>query len=384
MANIEDIQEEVLNELFGTTNFASTLRGLFPANLFGNSSRPANPANERPLPKREVDRKVNSANRIQQASGFLSDKSLNDVDIPTFLRQAMVKGADASKPEQSALRSTGYKVGPPGYNKYGKVGGAIDTVSAATMADAAKRKFVYANKSYASIRESQHQTIQRLLSEMKLEEWRVTPQLADKDYRHKAQDRSWDNYLSNLNDEDGRTNPSRKTKALRTATQFLTNVDDAYGAMEDRISSALHGASRDTVYDNIGADKAGRVTNNVVGESYLYDEALINQIVEELLEAFIYGAKHTTADPTTKLGEIGRRIPGPLSGMKFDTLQRALDAGAKRTPTGEPMGDWSHIEVAPDDPPAKPTPVPLSPMTPDEHAKATLDPAVQPLAAPVK
>lgn len=379
MINIEDLQEEVLNELFGTTNFASTMRGLFPANLFGNSSKPANPANERPLPKKEIERKVNSANRIQQASGFLSDKSLNDVDIPTFLRQAMVKGADASKPEQAALRSTGYKVGPPGSNKYGKVGGAADTVSAATMADAAKRRSVYANQSYASIRETQDQTIRRLLSEMKLQEWRVTPQLNnDPNYVHNAIMRTADFRDAEKNSVGGKP---RKVRALKTAIDFLGRVADAHYAKDEAMHDATDSASWRTQDDNELYPDATAIKNSSVHESSTHDEALINRIVEELLEAFIYGKNHTRANPETKPGEIGERIPGLLSGMKFDTLQRALDAGAQRTPTGEPMGDWSHIEVAPDDP--KP-PVPLSTMTPDEHAKATLDPSVQPVAAPVK
>ena len=159
MIEFETIQEEVLNELFGTTNFASTIRGIFTGKTPDTALNPT---------KKVLDRKLNAANRIQQASGFLSDKSLNDVDIPTFLRKAMEKGADASKPEQSALRKTGYKVGPPGHNVYGKVGGAADTVSAETLAAAEKRRAVYAGKSYASIRETPDQTLNRLLKEMNL------------------------------------------------------------------------------------------------------------------------------------------------------------------------------------------------------------------------
>lgn len=285
MIEFETIQEEVLNELFGTTNFASTIRGIFTGKTPDTALNPT---------KKVLDRKLNAANRIQQASGFLSDKSLNDVDIPTFLRKAMEKGADASKPEQSALRKTGYKVGPPGHNVYGKVGGAADTVSAETLAAAEKRRAVYAGKSYASIRETPDQTLNRLLKEMNL------------------------------------TLPS--SKALESAR--------------------------------------------------VIDEATFLKIIDELLEAFMYDPKHHFTG-----GKEGG-VPGPLSGMKFDTLQRALDAGAQLTPSGQPMGDWNHVIVAPEDTDTKKVEAPKPPAesAPEGDVQDKLDPMkrIQPLAAPVK
>lgn len=372
MIEFETIQEEVLNELFGTTNFASTIRGIFTGKTPDTALNPT---------KKVLDRKLNAANRIQRASGFLSDKSLNDVDIPTFLRKAMEKGADASKPEQSALRKTGYKVGPPGHNVYGKVGGAADTVSAETLAAAEKRRAVYTGKSYASIRETPDQTVRRLLKEMQLNEWKITPQLADRDYRQKVQDRAWKNYTSNLNNEDGRANPSRKTRALRTASQFITSIDDAHSVLRHSLGKALWNAMDNTTYDNIGADKSERVGNDVV-EAHSYDKALIYQIVEELLEAFMYDPKHHFTG-----GREGG-VPGPLSGMKFDTLQRALDAGAQLTPSGQPMGDWNHVIVAPEDTDTKKVEAPKPPAeaAPEGDVQDKLDPIkrIQPLAAPVK
>lgn len=285
MIEFETIQEEVLNELFGTTNFASTIRGIFTGKTPDTALNPT---------KKVLDRKLNAANRIQHASGFLSDKSLNDVDIPTFLRKAMEKGADASKPEQSALRKTGYKVGPPGHNVYGKVGGAADTVSAETLAAAEKRRAVYAGKSYASIRETPDQTLNRLLKEMNL------------------------------------TLPS--SKALESAR--------------------------------------------------VIDEATFLKIIDELLEAFMYDPKHHFTG-----GKAGG-VPGPLSGMKFDTLQRALDAGAQLTPSGQPMGDWNHVIVAPEEASAKKVEAPQPPAeaAPEGDVQDKLDPMkrIQPLAAPVK
>ena len=285
MIEFETIQEEVLNELFGTTNFASTIRGIFTGKTPDTALNPT---------KKVLDRKLNAANRIQQASGFLSDKSLNDVDIPTFLRKAMEKGADASKPEQSALRKTGHKVGPPGHNVYGKVGGAADTVSAETLAAAEKRRAVYAGKSYASIRETPDQTLNRLLKEMNL------------------------------------TLPS--SKALESAR--------------------------------------------------VIDEATFLKIIDELLEAFMYDPKHHFTG-----GKEGG-VPGPLSGMKFDTLQRALDAGAQLTPSGQPMGDWNHVIVAPEDTDTKKVEAPKPPAesAPEGDVQDKLDPMkrIQPLAAPVK
>jgi len=277
MIEFETIQEEVLNELFGTTNFASTIRGIFTGKAPDTALNPT---------KKVLDRKLNAANRIQHASGFLSDKSLNDVDIPTFLRKAMEKGADASKPEQSALRKTGYKVGPPGHNVYGKVGGAADTVSAETLAAAEKRRAVYAGKSYASIRETPDQTLNRLLKEINL------------------------------------TLPS--SKALESAR--------------------------------------------------VIDEATFLKIIDELLEAFMYDPKHHGS--------------GPLAGMKFDTLQRALDAGAQLTPSGQPMGNWNHVIVAPEEPSPKKVEAPQPPAesAPEGDVQDRLDPMkrIQPLAAPVK
>lgn len=285
MIEFETIQEEVLNELFGTTNFASTIRGIFTGKTPDTALNPT---------KKVLDRKLNAANRIQRASGFLSDKSLNDVDIPTFLRKAMEKGADASKLEQSALRKTGYKVGPPGHNVYGKVGGAADTVSAETLAAAEKRRAVYAGKSYASIRETPDQTLNRLLKEMNL------------------------------------TLPS--SKALESAR--------------------------------------------------VIDEATFLKIIDELLEAFMYDPKHHFTG-----GKEGG-VPGPLSGMKFDTLQRALDAGAQLTPSGQPMGDWNHVIVAPEEASAKKVEAPQPPAeaAPEGDVQDKLDPMkrIQPLAAPVK
>lgn len=283
MINIEDLQEEVLNELFGTTNFASTIRGLFTGKTPDSALNPT---------KKVLDRKTNAANRIQQASGFLSDKSLNDVDIPTFLRKAMEKGADASKPEQSALRATGYKTGPPGSNYLGKVGTQHDEINAAAAKAAVeKRRAVYAGKSYASIRETLDQTIRRLLSEMKI------------------------------------------TFPTKTVTE----------------------------------------------SAYTYDEALINQIVEELLEAFMYDPKHHFS------GGPEGKTPGPLTGNKYDTLQRALDAGSQLTPSGQPMGDWNHVIVAPEEQKVA-APKPPAEQAPEGDVQDKLDPMkrIQPVAAPVK
>lgn len=179
MPQIEDIQEEVLTELFGTTNIASSLWGLFGGEGTGYINRT----------KKNVASTLKKADTFQQASGFTSDRSLNDVDIPTYLRRAMEKDLHgvkatvssvyhnpiavdtrATPAEKSDLRKTGYKVGPPGSNKLGQVGVQHDVLSASTQAAAEKRRAVYAGKSYASIRETVDETVQRLLKEMDLEE----------------------------------------------------------------------------------------------------------------------------------------------------------------------------------------------------------------------
>ncbi len=371
MIEFETIQEEVLNELFGTTNFASTIRGIFTGKTPDTALNPT---------KKVLNRKLNTANRIQQASGFLSDKSLNDVDIPTFLRKAMEKGADASKPEQSALRKTGYKVGPPGHNVYGKVGGAADTVSPEILAAAEKRRAVYAGKSYASIRETADQTVRRLLKEMRLNEWRITPKLAnDPDYVHDAFMRTADAYDAEKKAVGG--NP-RKARALKTAREFLGRVADIHYAKDAGMRDARDSASWQTNDDNEMYASHPAIKNSSVEEASTYDEVLIYQIVEELLEAFMYDPKHHFTG-----GKEGG-VPGPLTGMKFDTLQRALDAGSQLTPSGQPMGDWNHVIVAPEEAGAKKVDVPQPPAeaAPEGDVQDRLDPMkrIQPVAAPVK
>ena len=98
MPQIEDIQEEVLTELCGTTNIASSLWGLFGGEGTGYINRT----------------KKNVASTLKKAETFVE-----------------------------------------------------------------KRRAVYAGKSYASIRETVDETMQRLLKEMDLEEWKVTPRLRD-------------------------------------------------------------------------------------------------------------------------------------------------------------------------------------------------------------
>ena len=385
----EALKEEVLNELFGVTDFTSTLRGLFAG---------SSPAIAPDSPKKIVNRHLNAANRIQRASGFISDKSLNDVDIPTYLRQAMVKGDDASKQEQSALRAAGYKAGPPGHNNYGKVGGAVDTVGAETLAGAEKRKSVYASKSYASIRETADQTIKRLLEELRLEEWRITPQMRDMEYAFSKADRA--GYLVDKSIRQGSN--YNKNLAASNASSFIDNIATAHAdkeaelvqldldsklspsekesakanihaGFETSLKNARANAHTSSEYDN---DLKGLKGDVKVSNSEVEEAKSVSELVDYILEAFMYDPKHHLSNDVK---------PGPLSGMKFDTLQRAMDVGAQLTPSGEPMGNWNHIIVAPEEPTAKKASAPKPPASLGEPEDRINPMArIQPLAASVK
>lgn len=349
MTDFETIQEEVLTELFGTTNFASTIRGLFTGKTPDSALNP---------PKKILDRKLNAANRIQQASGFLNDRSLDDVDIPTYLRQAMSKYADASKPEQSALRTTGYKAGPPGHNKLGKVGVQHDEIdAAAAKAAVEKRRAVYAGKSYASIRETLDQTIRRLLSEMRNSGGvlSVTSIVETDGTKSKS---AWDSILPEFRSEHAGWTKAGEYACTSCTTQIGKNLK----------GESPFGLAREHATKH---EKDLAVT-----------EAVINKIVDELLEAFMYDPKHHFTG-----GKEGG-VPGPLTGMKFDTLQRALDAGSQLTPTGQPMGDWNHVIVAPEEEGSKQVNVPQPPAeaAPEGEPEDKINPMsrIQPIAAPVR